>query len=74
MRYDDGQRAGASLGQGTVRRVSPKALQVQLVDLARLLWIPLSVIHDDSEVFDTKDNAVGEVFVMAWWAEKEGLS
>ena len=36
-------------------------------------WIPKSVVHDDSEVFDAEGNAQGELVVKQWWAEKEGL-
>lgn len=37
----------------------------------RELWVPQSVIHDDSEVFATGD--AGRLAVKAWWAKKEGL-
>lgn len=37
-------------------------------------WIPKSVIHDDSEVYDADDNAEGELVLQAWFAAKEGLS
>lgn len=35
------------------------------------LWVPKSVIHDDSEVFMKDD--VGTLVVKTWWAEKVGL-
>ena len=34
-------------------------------------WIPQSVIHDDSEVFDIGDH--GTLVVAEWFAVKEGL-
>jgi len=37
------------------------------------VWIPFSVLHDDSEVFDDDENGDGEVIVKSWWAEKENL-
>ena len=36
-------------------------------------WIPQSVIHPDSEVFDADENSTGTLIVKRWWAEKEGL-
>lgn len=36
------------------------------------LWVPLSVIHDDSECWGIGDK--GELFVAYWWARKEGLT
>lgn len=38
------------------------------------LWIPKSVVHDDSEVFDAKNNARGKLVVKHWWAHREGLA
>jgi len=36
-------------------------------------WVPKSVIHDDSEVFDDDENAEGMLVLEDWWAEKSGL-
>jgi len=36
-------------------------------------WIPKSMIHDDSEVYDAGDNSSGELVIKGWWAEQEGL-
>jgi len=36
-------------------------------------WVPKSVIHDDSEVFDDDENAEGMLVLEEWWAEKAGL-
>lgn len=36
------------------------------------LWIPKSVIHDDSEVYDLGHE--GEVIVESWWAEEKSLT
>lgn len=43
-----------------------------LVDLAGdEVWIPKSVLHDDSEVTGEGDS--GRLAVRRWWGEKEGL-
>jgi len=62
-----------SLGDGKAVRDSGKALLVKLAT-GEEKWIPKSVIHDDSEVYDAEENAEGEVVVQEWWAEKEGLT
>jgi hypothetical protein len=36
------------------------------------VWIPKSVVHDDSEVYALDHS--GKLVVAGWWAEKEGLS
>jgi len=52
-----------------------KALKVRIPgkSTAREVWVPRSVIDDDSEVFDADENAEGTLVVADWWAEKEGL-
>lgn len=62
-----------SLGHGKVVRSSDKALQIELSDIGETKWIPRSVIHDDSEVYDEGENKEGEVVVNQWWATQEGL-
>ncbi len=55
---------------------TPKALRVTLQSNtahSTWVWIPKSMIHDDSEVYDAKDNSSGKLVVKLWWAEKEGL-
>lgn len=52
---------------------SGKALLCEL-ETGEERWIPKSVIHDDSEVYDAADNAEGELVVQGWFADKEGLS
>jgi hypothetical protein len=37
-------------------------------------WVPKSVIHDDSEVYDDSDNSRGKLVLKGWWAEKQGLA
>jgi hypothetical protein len=64
---------GVSLGQGKCTRATDKALLIDL-ESGDERWVPASVIHDDSEVYDSGDNSEGEVVVAKWWAEKEGLA
>jgi hypothetical protein len=54
-----------------VVRDSGKALLVKIDDLGGNFWIPKSVIHDDSEVFDDEENSKGTLVVADWFAERE---
>lgn len=54
-----------------VIRDSGKALLIDIEGEEK--WIPKSVIHDDSEVFDDEDNKEGMLVLKDWWAEKEKL-
>ena len=65
--------SAARLGQAQVIGSTPKALNVQLESEDTSRWIPRSVIHDDSEVYDDDQHATGELVVKQWFAEKEGL-
>lgn len=61
-----------SLGQGKVLRETDKAILFENTD-DKQLWVPKSVIHDDSEVWaDADDKREGELIVKQWWAEKNG--
>jgi hypothetical protein len=55
----------------TAVRATAKALLVSVPDLGDDIWIPKSVIHDDSEVYD--EGHEGELVLAEWWARKEGL-
>ena len=49
-----------------------KAVLVAAKDLpGGQLWIPKSVLHEDSEVFAQGDE--GRVVIKTWWAEEQGL-
>lgn len=37
------------------------------------VWIPLSHVDDDSEVFDDRENARGTLVISEWIAEQKGL-
>jgi len=52
-------------------RETDRALLVMLAD-GEEKWIPKSVIHDDSEVYEPHDE--GELVVKAWFAEKEDMN
>jgi hypothetical protein len=65
---------GVNLGQAQAIAGTEKALRVQLESEDEPRWIPRSQVHDDSEVYDDKDNATGDLVVTRWFAEKEGLA
>jgi hypothetical protein len=49
-----------------------KAILVEAKDLpGGQLWIPKSVLHEDSEVNEEGDE--GRVVIKTWWAEDNGL-
>ena len=76
MRRDDGGDEPFCLGSGRVTASSLKALCVKLDPSSVLgfkeIWIPRSVIHDDSEIFDAMNNATGVLVVKRWFARREG--
>lgn len=57
----------------------PKALQVELVETGDVKWIPKSVIHSESEVFEISDEQrasdedaePAKLIVYLWFAEQE---
>ena len=61
---------GHSLGDGECVQEGPKAIRVAL-ETGEDIWIPKSLVHDDSEVW--KEGQEGDVVVAEWWAEKEKL-
>ena len=48
------------------------AILIMLTETQDTHWVPKSVIHEDSEVFDM-EHSEGTMIVHRWWAEKEGL-
>ena len=54
-----------------VIRGTDKALLINIEGEEK--WIPKSVIHDDSEVFDDNENRKGALVLKRWWAEQEDL-
>ncbi len=69
MGFNNSGNEAHTLGDGKITRESDKALLIKIGD--KEIWVPKSVIHDDSEAFDMK-NAEGTVVVKRWWAEKNG--
>ncbi len=62
----------ASLGQAVALKATTKALLCRVEDRDdEEIWIPLSQIHGDSEVWGEDDE--GELIISEWWAEKEDL-
>jgi hypothetical protein len=62
-----------SLGRARAIQGTPKALKVVLHDEDnRTLWIPCSVIHDDSEVYESLDEGELRIIDRCWWARDNG--
>ena len=70
MRANGRDEDGVSFHDAKALVVTPKALLCRLAD-EREVWVPLSVITDDSEVWRYGDE--GELVVRSWFARKEGL-
>jgi hypothetical protein len=62
---------GYDLGVASPVRDTPGAILFQLRG-GESLWVPKSMIHDDSEVWKTGQEA-GRLIVKEYWAEKRGL-
>jgi hypothetical protein len=61
--------ATARIEDCEAKRETDKAL---LVDIdGDLLWVPKSVIHDDSEVWE--EGQKGDLVVEEWWYDKNGF-
>ncbi len=37
------------------------------------VWLPQTLIHIDSEVFDAEDNSAGTLVIPEWLAKEKGL-
>lgn len=48
---------------------SGKAILVDIPEVGEV-WVPLSLVHDDSEVYD--EGHEGTLIVQEWFAEQEG--
>ncbi len=67
------------VGTGKCIRVTDKAILVEIqgrsdkfgFSSAKDMWIPKSVIHDDSEVYGLLQS--GKLYVYESWAVKQGL-
>lgn len=56
------------MGNGKCIRATDRAVLVRIGD--KEIWIPQSVVHDDSEVF--KEGDEGKIVTKQWWAERNG--
>lgn len=60
---------GVDFPEASCLKETPKAI---LVNRGKGdLWVPKSVIHDDSEVYE--EGHEGTLIVKRWWAEEKGL-
>ena len=81
-RYRQPEKADVSLGPCMVLQARPKAIYCALyADSASMkanklpkqhLWVPQSVVSDDSEVWKLNDQ--GDLIVKGWWAEAHGFA
>lgn len=74
-RHEGDEPEGADFQVDKVTQEREKAIEVVLSDTGDLKWIPKSVIHMDSEVFEKPDDGDGggKLVVHRWFAEQEGL-
>lgn len=54
-----------------VKRATDKALLLDLGEDGGEIWIPKSVVHDDSEVYDASEHNAGKLVVFKWFARKQ---
>lgn len=71
--HDDYDDDGADMGQVSVLHVTDRAVLVR-DGYNRQIWVPISCIHDNSEVYGGSGRDEGRLIVASWWAEKEGLA
>lgn len=64
---DDEKPSVVTYENTTCIRSTGKAILVRLED-GREKWVPQSVIHADSEVYE--DRGTGKLVIKAWFAEK----
>ena len=65
MSFDTAEFEGISVLQET-----EKAIKCEIE--GEEFWIPKSVIHEDSEVYE--EGTEGSLIIKRWWAEKNGLT
>lgn len=64
----------ANCGEVECIKETAKAILVRFKDNdGQEMWIPKSVIHDDSEVYDVDEHDTGDLILQTWFAEKEEL-
>ena len=80
MGRNDSSHEPVMVGGGECIRETDAAIQVELksdrkdtfgYNTDKTIWIPKSVLHADSEVYEL--HGIGTVIVKRWFAEREGL-
>ena len=76
MSYDERDDDEPFKAEAMCLTATEKALHVRIRLPAgnRTMWVPRVCVHDDSEVFDTKDNSKGKLVLVGWFAREEGLA
>lgn len=70
---------GVSVGLTKIVHVTDKAVLVSSSVIREItgadeLWVPLTVIHDDSPLSGNEGaGGEGELILQRWWASKEGI-
>jgi len=62
------------VGDALVLRSTEKALLCELTEQGKEVWVPKSVVHDDSEVYDDGEHSQGTLVLKQWFARKAGLA
>jgi len=66
---------GVSLGNVEFVTRSEKAILVESENLPSDFWVPISQIHEDTEIWeDSSPGEEGGLVVTEWWAEQKGLA
>ncbi len=70
----DDEPEGVDFQVDGVLRVSEKAIEVSLAETGDAKWVPKSVIHSDSEVYEKPEDGdgAGKLVIFKWFAEQEG--
>ena len=61
-----------SLGRAVISKQTAKALYV-VTEEHGSFWIPQSVIHDNSDVWDEEKGPMGELIIKSWYAREKGF-
>lgn len=53
-----------------VKAHTVKALLISIEGGELEVWVPRSVVHSDSEVYDEDEHSEGDLVLPDWWADK----
>jgi hypothetical protein len=73
IRDEDEEEEQVTIRDAVALGETDLALRVEIAG-ERRMWIPKSVITDDSEVFDAGEHGTGKLVLKGWFARKEGLA